>query len=106
MVIRDLEELETFQDNDIRNKLLGIKDSAFSAEEFGYAIILTTFVLIVLLVCLVGIVITSPCCCRGRQIHLLSLNYLQHKEPSCILDIPNNKNNEGKDQPLQSANHQ
>ena len=105
MVIRDLEELETFHDNDIRNRQLSIKDSNYSAEEFGYAIILTTFVLIVLLVCLVGIVITSPCCCRGRQINLLSLNYL-NKEPSCILNIPSNKNEEAIDQPLQSANHQ
>ena len=106
MVIRELEDLETFHANDIRNSQLNIKDSTFSAEEFGYAIILITFVLIVLLVCLVGITITSPCCCHGNQVNLLSLNYLQ-RESSCVLNIVNsNCNKEENDQELQTSNLQ
>ena len=84
MVIRDLEALDAYQDEGI--KQLYVKDS-FNAEDFGYAVVLTTFILIVLLVCFVGIGITSPCCCRGTQVNLLSINYPQ-KVSSCVLEIP------------------
>ena len=105
MVIRDLEELETFH-SEIRDSQLNINDSTFSAEEFGYAIILITFVLIVLLVCLVGITITSPCCCQGSPVNLLSLNYLQ-TESSFVLNIPaSNGRKEEKHQQPQSLNLQ
>ena len=88
MVIRDLEALDAYQDDDIKNtSQLYVKDS-FTAEEFGYAVVLTTFILIVLLVCLVGLGITAPCCCRGTQVNLLSINYHQ-KVSSCVLEIPN-----------------
>ena len=88
MVIRDLEALDAYQDDDIKNtSQLYVKDS-FTAEDFGYAVILTTFILIVLLVCFVGIGITSPCCCRGTQVNLLGINYHQ-KISSCVLEIPN-----------------
>ena len=84
MVIRDLEALDAYRDEGI--KQLYVKDS-FTAEDFGYAVVLTTFILIVLLVCFVGIGITSPCCCRGTQVNLLSINYHQ-KITSCVLEIP------------------
>ena len=88
MVIRDLEALDAYQDQHIiNNDHLSLKDP-FNAEDFGYAVVLTTFILIVVLVCLVGLAITSPCCCRGSQVSLLSINYHQ-KVSSCVLEIPN-----------------
>ena len=83
MVVRDLKDLETYhQDNE--NSLLYEKDS-FTAEDFGYAVILTTFILIVVLVCIVGLAITTPCCCRGNKVHLCSSSY---PNPSCVLKMP------------------
>ena len=90
MVIRDLEALEAYQDEDIKNSELYLRDS-FSAEEFGYAIVLTTFILIVVLVCIVGLGITSPCCCWGGQVNLLSINYQQ--KGSYVVEISNEDHN-------------
>jgi hypothetical protein len=84
MVVRDLEDLESYQDQDNRNSRLYQKDS-FTAEEFGYAVVLTTFILIVVLVCIVGLAITSPCCCRGRRVNLLSSRY---QKASYVLEMP------------------
>ena len=75
IMVRELEELETYHDQDIGNSQLYDKDS-FTAEQFGYGLVLTTFIVIVVLVCIVGIAITAPCsCCRGSRVNLLSINY-------------------------------
>lgn len=85
MVVRELEDLETYQDQDNENSQLYEKNS-YTAEDFGYAVVLTTFILIVLLVCIVGLTITTPCCCRGRQVELLSHSY--QKASNYVLEMP------------------
>ena len=87
MVVRDLEALETYHDQDNANGQLYVKDS-YTAEDFGYAVVLTTFILIVLLVCFVGLGITSPCCCRGTPVTLHSVDY---SKESCDVEIAKRK---------------
>ena len=82
MVVRDLEDLETYQDN----KDTQLYKNSFTAEDFGYAVVLTTFILIVLLVCVVGLTITSPCCCRGNRVNLVSISY--QKASSYVIEMP------------------
>ena len=84
MVVRDLEDLETYQDQDNRDSELYKKDS-FTAEEYGFLYVLTTFILIVILVCIVGLTITSPCCCRGQRANLVSMRY---QKSSYVLEMP------------------